>query len=121
MISLNEHVLVPSRRRLQQMRRRRMEEVLLTQESGNDVLGLSLSEPVDVPEESTEEASTPVSTPGRRLAPDRRPSPTGTTPSTGTTPPVRRTQAALLRGLGHASGQFAFVRATGQVWPHSLS
>jgi len=120
MISLNEHVLVPSRRRLQQMRRR-VEEVLLTQESGNDVLGLSLSEPVDVPEESTEEASTPVSTSGRRLAPDRRPSPTGTTPSTGTTPPVRRTQAALLRGLGHASGQFAFVRATGQVWPHSLS
>jgi len=114
MISLNEHVLVPSRRRLQQMRRR-VEEVLLTQESGNDVLGLSLSEPVDVPEESTEEASTPVSTSGRRLAPDRRPSPTGTTPSTGTTPPVRRTQAALLRGLGHASGQFAFVRATGQV------
>ena len=138
MISLNEHVLVPSRRRLLEMRGG-LDEVLDTREAGNDVLGLSKYEG---PEDST---------PGRRLAPGRRllaglygrrlrgrsgapgrrlkevplkeirkaRAAAAEAEKKKASPRVERppkTDKALLRGLGHASGQFGFVRDTGQVW-----
>ena len=138
MISLNEHVLVPSRRRLLEMRGG-LDEVLDTREAGNDVLGLSK---YDGPEDST---------PGRRLAPGRRllaglygrrlrgrsgapgrrlkevplkeirkaRAAAAEAEKKKASPRVERppkTDKALLRGLGHASGQFGFVRDTGQVW-----
>eukprot|EP00964_Phaeocystis_antarctica_P108647 scaffold73189_cov59-Phaeocystis_antarctica.AAC.3 len=139
MISLNEHVLVPSRRRLLEMRGG-LDEVLDTREAGNDVLGLSGHD--DGPEDST---------PGRRLAPGRRllaglygrrlweksgapgrrlkevplkeirktRAAAAEAEKKKASPRVERppkTDKALLRGLGHASGQFGFVRDTGQVW-----
>ena len=35
--------------------------------------------------------------------------------------PSNRVLGHTLRGLGDASGQFAFVRATGQVWQQYMS
>ena len=87
MYSLNEHVLVPSRRRRRlQETRRRLQEMLA---------------------------------PGKRLAAARaaaRVSPSARRTSLPVRPP--KTLQALLKGLGgvgNDQGQFAFVRATGQV------